>query len=204
LPILARADVLIEEPVTTCVGGDHPCRTTDQNAPAFPNTSRLAVIFGNFKMIALTIRIIRFINVILAALLAGVSFGIWLGFNPANLTASSYLEQQQNTIRSLSTLMTSLVVVASVITITSAFIQRKSKAVSLTLLTAALFFIACILVSAFGNKPIDNIIMTWTSNSLPNNWSNLRDKWWSLHIIRTFTELIALVLITWTSISKDK
>jgi hypothetical protein len=146
--------------------------------------------------------IIRFINIILAALLAGVSFGIWIGFNPFNLSASTYIEQQQNMIHSLSVLMISLVVTATVITIISAFRQKKDKAVFITLLIAAIFFITCILISALGNRPIDNIVMTWTNNAPPGNWATFRDKWWSLHIMRSMSELIALFLVTWVSIQK--
>jgi hypothetical protein len=42
--------------------------------------------------------IIRFLNIIIAALLAGTSFGIWIGYNPLNLSPSTYIEQQQNMI----------------------------------------------------------------------------------------------------------
>ncbi|MEO6136307.1 MAG: DUF1772 domain-containing protein [Ginsengibacter sp.] len=143
---------------------------------------------------------IRFANIILAALLAGTSFGIWIGFNPLGLSASTYLEQQQNTINSLSVLMTSLVIIATVITIISAFVQKNDKRVFITLLFAAVFFIACILISAIGNRPIDNEVMTWTKGTMPKDWTNFRDKWWSLHIMRTIAELIALILIAWTNV----
>ena len=146
--------------------------------------------------------IIRFLNIILAALLAGVSFGIWMGFNPVNLSPSTYVEQQQNTISSLNTLMISLIISATIITIVSAFLQRNNKHVFIALLVAAAFFIACILISRFGNQPINDSMMTWNTNSLPANWTILRDKWWSFHIMRTVTELIALTLITWASIKK--
>jgi hypothetical protein len=57
----------------------------------------------------MTTSIIRFLNIIIAALLAGTSFGIWMGFNPLNLSPSTYIEQQQNMIRALNTLMIILV-----------------------------------------------------------------------------------------------
>jgi hypothetical protein len=144
--------------------------------------------------------IIRFLNIILAGLLAGTSFGIWLGFNPLNLSPATYVEQQQHTILSLNVLMSSLVVLATIVTLLSAFLQRKDRPVFITLLIAALFFIACILISLLGNQPINYLIMSWTADSLPNNWAILRDRWWSLHIMRTIAELIALCLVTWTSI----
>jgi hypothetical protein len=48
---------------------------------------------------------IRFILLLLLSLLIGTMFGIWLGFNPASLSAAAYVEQQQNAIRSLNTLL---------------------------------------------------------------------------------------------------
>jgi uncharacterized protein YacL len=147
--------------------------------------------------------IIRFLNIIIAALLAGTSFGIWMGFNPLNLSPSTYIEQQQNMIRALNVLMITLVFSATVITIISAILQRGDKQAFIPLLIASLFFIACLIISRFGNQPINNEIMTWTSGTLPGNLSELRDKWWNFHIMRTIAELIALFLITWTSIKKS-
>jgi hypothetical protein len=138
-----------------------------------------------------------------AALLAGTSFGIWIGFNPLSLSSSTYLEEQQNTIRALNALMISLVVIASAITILSAFLQRSNKPVFITLLIAAGFFVACMFISRFGNQPINNMIMSWTVDSLPADWSQFRDKWWSFHIMRTIAELIALSIVSWASIKRN-
>lgn len=146
--------------------------------------------------------IVRFINIILAALLAGTSFGIWMGFNPSNYSPSTYIEQQQNLVGSLNALMVSLVISATLVTLISAFLQRKNKAVFITLLFAAAFFASCIFISRFGNLPIQKEMLTWNAASLPENWTSLRDKWWSFHIIRTIAELIALVLVSWTSVQK--
>ncbi|MEZ4926947.1 MAG: DUF1772 domain-containing protein [Saprospiraceae bacterium] len=146
---------------------------------------------------------IRVVNIIVASLLAGTSFGIWMGMNPANYSASTYLEQQQNLVRSLNTLMVSLVFLATIITLVSAFMQRKNRAVFITLLIAAVCFASCILISRFGNLPIQQEMLDWRSDSLPENWTALRDKWWSLHIMRTIAELLALVLVAWASVQKQ-
>jgi hypothetical protein len=152
----------------------------------------------------MTISIIRFLNIILAALLAGTSFGIWMGFNPMNLSPSAYIEQQQNMVRALNLLMLILVFSATIITIISAILQRADRQAFIPLLIASVFFIACIIISRFGNQPINNEIMNWTSGTLPGNLSELRDKWWSFHIFRTIAELTALFLVTWTSIKKSQ
>ena len=151
----------------------------------------------------MTTSIVRFLNIIIAAFLAGVSFGIWIGFNPMNLSPSTYIEQQQNMIRALNVLMITLVFTATGITIISAFLQESNKPVFITLLIAALFFISCIVISRFGNQPINKIIMSWTSGSPPVNLADLRDKWWSFHKMRTIAELAAFLLITGTSIKRN-
>ena len=150
----------------------------------------------------MTTSIIRFLNIIIAALLAGTSFGIWMGFNPLNFSPTTYIEQQQNMLRSLNVLMISLVFSATIITIISAVLHRGNKQEFIHLLIASLFFISCIIISRFGNQPLNNEIMSWTFVTVTGNLSELRDKWWTFHIIRTISELIALCLVTWTSIKK--
>lgn len=142
--------------------------------------------------------ILRFANIMLAALLAGVSFGIWIGFNPVHLSPAAYLEQQQNMFQSLKVLMISLVIIATIITAVSAFVQRNDKPVFISLIVAALCFVGCMIITKFGNLPIDNLILTWTPETMPSDWTEFRDRWWSFHIMRTVTELVALVLIAWS------
>jgi len=151
----------------------------------------------------MALALIRFLSIILAALLAGVSFGIWIGFSPGRLSQSAYLEQQQNLVASLKTLMIALVVLGALITGVSAFLQRTNKVVFLSLLIATLSLISCMIITKFGNVPIDDMVMTWTVGTMPANWTTLRDNWVSFHIMRTWTELVALVLIVWSSIKKD-
>ncbi len=146
--------------------------------------------------------IIRTLDIMLAAILAGVSLGIWIGFNPQGLSPSTYVEQQQNMLHGLRVLMVVLVVAATIITLTLAFLERRNNLVFIGLLAAAGLFIACILITRFGNKPIDDIVLTWNSASLPANWTDLRDQWWTLHIWRAIVELAALLIVTWTSVRK--
>jgi hypothetical protein len=147
----------------------------------------------------MTNRLIRFINIILAALLAGTSFGIWVGLNPKSYSASTYIEQQQNLVASLHSLMVSLVILATLVTAMSAFLNRKHKAVFIPLLFATAFFASCILISRLGNLPIQTEMLTWHADRIPDNWILLRDKWWSFHVARTIVELLALILVAWTS-----
>ncbi|WP_176956111.1 anthrone oxygenase family protein [Catalinimonas alkaloidigena] len=151
----------------------------------------------------MALSLLRFLDIILAALLAGTSFGIWVGFNPAIFSASTYVEQQQNLVSSLNSLMIVLVIAATVITLLSAFLQLKNKPAFVALLLAAALFIACMVITRFGNVPVQTEILKWTVDTLPENWTDFRDKWWSFHIARTVVELVALVLITWTVVKNN-
>lgn len=148
----------------------------------------------------MALSITRFLNIVIAGLLAGTSFGIWIGFNPKGYTASTYVEQQQHLVSSLNTLMVALVVIATVVTLVSAFLQKGNRFNYIALLIAAVMFAACIIISRFGNLPIQQQMLTWNADSLPSNWTTLRDEWWSFHVKRTIVELIALVLVSWTSV----
>lgn len=147
--------------------------------------------------------IIRFINILMAGLVAGTLFGIWIGYNPKTLSVQTYVEQQQSVIKALNTLMPLLGAITIILTIVSAFLQKQDQTVFIILLVAAVFLIVSGLVTKFGNQSINSIVMTWDKNSAANNWNELRDKWWSFHIIRTLSAFTAFCLIIWASMRKS-
>ena len=148
--------------------------------------------------------VIIFFNLLLASLLVGTMFGIWIGYNPIDLSASAYIEQQQNTIRQLNVLMPLLGLVTIVVTLASAFLQKQNRMVFTGLLISAALLIVCGLITKFGNQPLNATVLTWTMSSPPGDWMNVRDKWWSLHIIRTIIALFALAIIILTVLKKKE
>ncbi len=70
---------------------------------------------------------IRFISLLLTALLVGTMFGIWLGFNPSALTAVAYVEMQQNAIRALNISLPALGAVCILLTATLAVLTKNDK-----------------------------------------------------------------------------
>lgn len=148
--------------------------------------------------------VIIFFNLLLASLLVGTMFGIWIGYNPIDLSASAYIEQQQNTIRQLNVLMPLLGLVTIVVTLASAFLQKQNRMVFTGLLISAALLIVSGLITKFGNQPLNATVLTWTMSSPPGDWMNVRDKWWSLHIIRTIIVLFALAIIILTVLKKKE
>ena len=143
---------------------------------------------------------LRLLALLVTALLSGTSWGIWIGFNPVHFTATTYLEQQQSLVLSLNKMMIAMAIFATIVTLILAFLLRKNRTLFVAYLVAALCFIACIIISRFGNLPIQNMMLDWKSDTLPANWTELRDQWWKFHQFRTIAELIALLVICWASL----
>ena len=148
----------------------------------------------------MALSILRVLNILIAALLAGTSFGIWIGLNPRGYSPSTYIEQQQHLVLALNTLMVSLVIVVTLLTFLSAFLQKRKRTTFIVLLIAAICFASCIIISRFGNLPIQKEMLAWDPATPPGNWTALRDKWWSYHIWRTIAELIGLTLVVCASV----
>ena len=152
----------------------------------------------------MTLAFVRLANIIFAALIAGGMFVIWAGYDPATLSPSTYVEQQQNAIRALNVVMPVLGAIAIALTLVSAFLQRKDRTVFVLLIVAAAFLIVSAVVTRFGNQPINALVMSWDIARPPANWTELRDQWWGFHRLRTLCGLIALALIAWTSINPGR
>lgn len=148
--------------------------------------------------------LIRFSLILITALLAGTSFGLWMGIEPAQYSPITYIELQRNLVLSLNTLMVTLVVLATGLSILDGYLNRKHTSMAICLFTSAVCFIACIFISRFGNTPIQLHMLEWKTETLPNNWTALRDQWWFLHKIRTLCELVALGLISWVTVLRSK
>lgn len=151
----------------------------------------------------MTTLIIRFLNILMTGLVTGTMFGIWIGYNPRNLSVQTYVEQQQSVIKAINTLMPVLGLITIILTVTSAMLQKDNYTVLVILLIAAVLLIISGLVTRFGNQPINTIVMSWNKTNVPVNWADLRNKWWSFHIIRTITAFLAFCLIVGAFMRKD-
>lgn len=120
--------------------------------------------------------VIRFLLLFVLALLVGAMFGIWVGANPSALSATAYVEQQQNAIRSLNTLLPVMGAVCIGLAAALAWLSR-TDARSLFMLVGAVVLLVCAaLVTRFGNQPINAVVITWSAQSPPAEWVQLRDQ----------------------------
>jgi len=110
---------------------------------------------------------IDFANVLLAALVVGAMFGVWLVFNPAGLDANVYIALQQQGIRALNKAVPALGAATILVTIAAAVLGRDDSARLSLLIAAVVCFVAAGLITRFLNQPINAIVMTWSSDSPP-------------------------------------
>ncbi len=138
---------------------------------------------------------VDFANLLIAALVAGAMFGVWLSFNPAGLDAASYVALQQQAIRTLNATMPALGGVAILLTLLAATISRGDSARLALLLAAAACFVAAGLITRFLNQPINAIVIAWSAGAPPAEWTHFRDAWWRWHVLRTFIGIGGLCLV---------
>jgi len=87
------------------------------------------------------------------------------------------------------------------------FFIEKSKIKGFLILAAILLLLGNTFVAFQGNRPLNDLFLTWTPTTIPNNWSTLRDEWFSYHVYRNFINVIQLfciLLIYFVSKSKSK
>ena len=62
-------------------------------------------MLGFRKELAMGTSTALFILLLLLSLVVATTFGVWAGYNPSSLSATAYVEQQHNAIRSLNALL---------------------------------------------------------------------------------------------------
>ncbi len=129
------------------------------------------------------------------SLLVGTMVGIWAGFNPASLSSSAYVEQQQNAIRAFNVLLPAVGAVCILLTLLLAFMSVGDRRGRLLLIAAAVLLVVAGLVTRFGNQPINAVVAAWSAQSPAANWAQLRDDWWHWHVVRSIAGVAALALL---------
>jgi Domain of unknown function (DUF1772) len=126
----------------------------------------------------MTTTLFGFANLFVVSLVVGAMFGIWLGYNPMNLSYTAYLEQQQQAIRTLNVTMPLLGKIGTLLTVASAVLARSSRLAPALLMAAVVCLLVAGLVTRFGNQPINAKVRTWSVQTMPTDWTTLRDDWW--------------------------
>jgi uncharacterized membrane protein len=144
------------------------------------------------------LKVWELISIMLAALVAGVFWGPWVGLTRsiATFNPEAFLAIGDRLNQNLEPLMTVLMptTLLSMVPVLLASYNSHPRTFYSTLAALVLFVVA-LLVTVVIEVPIAKQIKSWTLSTLPDNWQQLRDRWASVHIIRVVSGLVGLALL---------
>ena len=143
-------------------------------------------------------KIILFCATFFAALGAGTAFVVWLDFRPVEITPSFYVEKMQHAIKAFTVPLPIVLMAGIFFTIIATALLRKDRKSFYFLIAASTCIMAALLITFFGNIPINNQIKTWNINSVPHDWREVQYKWWYIHTFRTIFQIAGLSLLILT------
>lgn len=136
------------------------------------------------------------------SLVLGTMFGIWRGYNPAGFSPETFIEMHQSAVRGLNILLPAIAWAGILATLALGLLSRNRPRVRWPYLLAAAGLVIGGLITALGNQPINAVVMTWNVVP-PPDWTELRDRWWTLHLMRLAVSLVAWGFLV-TAIFRDR
>lgn len=139
------------------------------------------------------LKLLRFLSLYLTAVAAGVVFSHVMEIAPkAQLSPAVYLDVQQVLLRDFGPILGVVEGGALLSTLGVLFMLRGSRLVFWLTLTGFLCLALMILIWALWINPLNAQIETWTAETLPLRWHELRDDWAFFHRVRAFCAAIGL------------
>lgn len=139
--------------------------------------------------------VLQFLAIMLIALVAGSTFGIWRGYDPGGYSALTFLETLQGAVGGLNVTLPLMGAGALVMTGILAVMARRDRPVAGAYAFAFVLMAVAAVITRFANQPINADVVTWTPDSMPANWTAIRDVWWHWHVVRTMLSMLALAVL---------
>lgn len=86
------------------------------------------------------------------------------------------------------------------------FFTEKSKNKGFLILSVIIFLLGDTYIALQYNRPLNDLFLTWSSTTIPGNWSSLRDEWLSYHFYRDIfitLQLTSMLLIYFVPKNKN-
>lgn len=154
-------------------------------------------------------RIVRFVNLLLAALLAGNEFGTWAAVHRAlwSMPTPDHIRAEQALTRRFASIMPFWMVSVLVSCLPALALARRGGAPAFRFtLAGTLCFVAMLVSTVRGNVPINNRTLELSPEATPpEEWRDLRERWDRLHAVRVVLNVTGLgLLLLGTIREKDR
>jgi hypothetical protein len=153
-----------------------------------------------------SLRLTLFVHVFLFALVVGVFWGTWfsLSRSMSAISAATFLEVGHTMIGNLGGPMAILMpaTLVSVVPVLLMLYRRHRRASFALILVGAGLLVVALVITLSVNVPIDAAINRWTVDTLPSDWTSIRNRWEAYHAARTFLSLagfgFVLAAVVWS------
>jgi uncharacterized membrane protein len=147
----------------------------------------------------------QFASLLLTALVSGVFWGTWFTLTRSleNFSPAEFIHIGRTIIANVAKPM-AIIMPATLVALLIVTTQYYRNDRIGFYLAGISFLLMCItlIITVGVEVPIDNQIKTWTVQTLPSNWINLRMTWNKFHTIRTFTSLASFILLGWSVVRR--
>lgn len=142
----------------------------------------------------MVLKLVRFISLICAALIAGIAFCHALELpNKMTLPAETWLTVQQILYRGFGAKAGPIEVGAVVSSLMLLFLVRKRRSAFVWSLIASVCFVAGLVLWFQVINPMNLLIDSWTGTTLPTNWTAARDQWEYGHVAHATLFILGLI-----------
>jgi hypothetical protein len=138
--------------------------------------------------------ILQFLTLVLSALVLGVFWGTWFTLTRSidSFSAAEFIHIGNVIIANVAVPMSMLMPSAIIIMFLSIWMYRDRKSAAFySAIFSLVLLLVTLLITLLVLVPIDNNIKQWTSESLPENWNLIRDRWDRFHFARTVTSFLS-------------
>jgi|SRR6218665_199535 len=145
------------------------------------------------------IKISLFITMLLYAVVISQSFFYLLAMENAskNMEAATYIESRKLLDNRLSRTLASTYYGAllSSIALAAFCITNPSGLLFISSIISLAALVADIALTLKGNKPLNEIINSWTVSNYPDNWYQYRSKWFTFYNLRQIINLTGFIVL---------
>jgi uncharacterized membrane protein len=138
--------------------------------------------------------ILKFLTIVLLALVLGVFWGTWftLTRSLSDFSVTEFIHIGKVIIANVAFPMRILMPATIVIMLLTIWTHRDKKSSAFYLATFSwVFLMITLLITLLVLVPIDNDIKQWSATSFPEDWNAIRGRWEYFHAIRTLTAFLS-------------
>jgi len=144
-----------------------------------------------------TLAVTRSIALLLIGLYAGGVVFVVLAPSAGRLPGPSYVRQWQALNTDYGRVMPPLLLTSVLaLVVTTVLTWHHGRSVLLLGAGALLLVVFTIVITVVAMEPLNRIADSWDPDGLPTGWQQVRERWSSLHLVRTVSAVLAFACLT--------